>query len=529
MIQTVSRESSLLEVRQRSLAIWYIRLSALIFIGAIPFAYIHAPLAAPRNWQYLLTAVFILLAFRYKFGLHNRDNFVLPKREFIFLLSCSFIAITGADLLRFFAFRVNAYDFSIFDQMLYFTRHGQFMYSTVRDCNHFAFYPNYWLILLVPLHAVFSSPLFLVVLHGLVAFSGVFPLLKLARVYLKNDFLIALVIISYLTNAWMGRILRYSFHPEVFYIPLGLYFLYGWKKGKTWLWASALLGFLLVKTTAPFYMMGFAVAEFIFVKRKRIPALVVLFASLAFLVLNLAVVQPYFGHSVDRYNVIAEFWGKYGRSVPEAIIGMMKQPWLVIKDILTSRWYIFFGAFLFIPFLSRSNLFALLPGILILGTSSSIYMRHYYLYYSAPLIAFIYAGFLEGWRILKNRKLGTTILLAALFLSQLLGGGYLRFKRPDVNKLKILSQIKTDFRDHRHRVYAQSSLLPHLPYKWEAWPLEPHCFQKKNALIITNSRLNAFPFSHKEIRRFSRVHADKIYKEYADGFMVYLTKSNNLP
>ena len=493
----------------------------------MPFAFIHVPLASPRNWQYLLAAVFVLLALKYKFGLHHRETFILPGREFAFLIGCSLLAILCADLLRFYAFRVNAYDFSIFDQMLYFTRQGRFMYSTVRDCNHFAFYPNYWLIFLVPLHGLFSTPLFLVVLHGLVAWSGVFPLLKLAREYLKNDFLIALVIISYLTNAWMGRILRYSFHPEVFYLPLGLYFLYGWKKGKTWLWTAALIGFLLVKTTAPFYLMGFAVAEFIFVKRKRIPALAVLFASLAFLVLNLAVVQPYFGHSVDRYNVVSEFWGKYGRSVPEAVVGMVKQPWLVIRDVFTSRWYILLGAFLFIPFLSRSSLFALLPGILILGTSASIDMRHHYLYYSAPLMAFIYAGLLEGGGILKNRKLGATIFLAALFLSQLLGGGYLRFNRPQVNKLRILSQIKTDFRGHCRIVYAQSSLLPHLPYEWEAWPLDSQSFKKKNALIITNSNLIAFPYSREEIHGFSLAHSGKIRKRYSDGFMVYLTEGGN--
>ena len=94
----------------------------------------------------------------------------IDQREMIFVgaLVTAFVMSAWANsLYHYFAFRTGTGDFSIFEQSIYNTLHGRFMYNTFEHGNHLAIHFSPILLLFVPVGMVFPSAVTLAWLSAL--------------------------------------------------------------------------------------------------------------------------------------------------------------------------------------------------------------------------------------------------------------------------------------------------------------------------------------------------------------------------
>lgn len=139
---------------------------------------------------------------------------------------------------------------------------------------------------------------------------------------------------------------------------------------------------------------------------------------------------------------------------------------------------------------------AMLPMLVILGTSSSEMMRHYRWYYVLPLIPFVFFGALDGLGFLRRKwpQQAFVIGSAAFLLFPLVGGGYLKFPKPDLAVLLGLKHSLARVTSTGGPICVQPVLYPHLPYETTFAPLSIECTRRPGARSLLNPALDQDPF-----------------------------------
>lgn len=455
--------------------------------------------AAVRNWQILVNCSLVCVLWGFR---RNIDQVVAGWRASsnlkIMIYSSSLLSLLACVLLHYYGFRINGIDFSIFDQMLWHTRHGRFMYSSVYGGNHFAVHPSWIMLPLVPLHALFDSPIFLVALHAVVIWSALFPLERLVRRFFDQDVFVYLMLIAYLTHARTGSLVNHGFHFEVFYLPIGLWLIEAWltQKWKTFL--AALFLFLSIKEDAGLYLAGLGAGSALCEKPRRLASLSLILLGLFCFVINIVAIQPLFRDAAHVVPTYLSFWGKYGATLPAIAVGMLKQPMLVLGDILSSGWLELWGSFLFLPLLSIRGSIACLPAVFLLGSSASPQMHAFHGYYAAAVLPWFFLAWLEGASRFKNHL---KLILLALLVAPLIGGDYMRFPSPRMDVSQDLKNAISEIRNVRGPICAQTILIPHLPYDLSVYPFRPKCLDN-NDVILLHPQLDTFPHTPSELEGY---------------------------
>lgn len=491
----------------------------LLFIIAtllpVATAYIHPFWDSPRN-VYLIGAACLAIV-----AVIKRGRIPLPTvspRALQALIALFIVSYAITCFTYLYAVRLNGEDFSIFDWMLYNTNHRAFMTSPICNmasplgvCHHFGVHPTYVMVPLAWLHRLWTSPLMLQTVHAFAIGCALIPLVRIGRHYTDNLFLILLVTIAFATNVFTGSLLNHGFHPEVFYLPFGLWFIVGWIEGKSWLWLIMLAALLSIKEDAAVYLIIFAGTVLLFERKRWRAALLIVLCSVVVLAVNHFYVQPYylnqFAASKPKYM---RFWGHYGQSWGEIATFVISHPITVARDILTSRWWYFFGLMAFLPFLSRRPLGVCLAIAVLFGMSNNDHMRGYATYYPAPLLPFAFWGIWEGWERLTRSRLAAwaqPLLIAACVLLTLVGGGYQRYPAIRKNVLTALAQARSELTPHGdtgHWVCAQTIFYPHLPYHWRIQPLSQECLAQQTAVgILSPDRsFDPYPFTSEELQHW---------------------------
>jgi uncharacterized membrane protein len=291
-----------------------------------------------------------------------------------------------------------------------------------------------------------------------------------------------------------------------------------------WVW---LLLFLAVKEDGAFYMIALGLMR-IFLQARDRRSYLLLAVSTLVLLLNLALVQPYFlrvtGAEVPSY---LRFWGHLGSSKSDIIRHIITQPLATLTMVLQSHWYILFGSLLFIPLFSPLALAAMAPALLIYGLSNISHMREYATYYSAPLIPFLFYGLAEGGQRLLRRpwRLAPGLILVACLLFALTGGGYQKFPPIAFEALRDLQDARTFLSKQSHRlVCAQTLLFPHMPYEWTMQPLSPECMQQPESMTIflSNRRYDSYPLGAREFFAMrQQIPGLQLVRTYPSGLEIY--------
>ncbi len=476
---------------------------AVLFVAVVPLSFVGPKVGDLNRWHVALNTLFFgALLFLAANGSWLPEARV-PRGALIGLGLASLGALMTYQLFHFYSFNASGTDFTQCDRMLFNTNHGRFMYSPIYEVNYFGIHPSYIVLPLVPLHRLFESPVFLVVVTGLVLWAPIIPLWFLAKKS-WNEWGALLALIAYLTNRWVLVVIDGGFRPEVFYPLLGFSFLSGWISKNWRIWLPSLVGFLSVKEDAALMCLAFTVGVFLFERTQWRAATVVGVISILVLALDVDIVQPIILRNYPKANApYGSYWGYYGNSFGGVVAGMLRHPGRVIADVVTSNWYRMFGPALFLPLLSRRALSSMLPMLVILGSSAQQMMRNYVWYYPLPLVAFLFWGILDARRELSlfcSRPVVRDGLFAFALLLFPLIGGRLRFAVPDWSKQRAIRLAMESLAQSKPVLCVQEALAPQVPYRFELSLLSPKCASQPKAIAFINTELDPFPFNLKDLR-----------------------------
>ena len=213
----------------------------------------------------------------------------------------------------------------------------------------------------------------------------------------------------------------------------------------------------------------------------------------------------------------ADFWGHYGATPVQALIGMARQPWRVLLDTLTSGFLTdVLPPFLFLSLIGWRWVVGILPIVLLYGASNNDQLRSFGIYYAIVLVPFLTIGAAIGARSLASslRRLPRPDLYAAAALT---AGALLVFGtragyvlRPWNADVAAVSSLLTSLKQER-LILVDSNLYPHAGYDSRIQLLTPDTLQAKDsagaAIVLTKHR-DPYPFTKEamqEVRRLPSV------------------------
>ncbi|HEU4765679.1 MAG TPA: DUF2079 domain-containing protein [Candidatus Eisenbacteria bacterium] len=312
---------------------------------------------------------------------------VLESRPFFGRMAAAALALHLLVSVRVhLSFHTFSHDFSMFDESLWWSHHGRFLYAPVLGRSYLTEHFSPILALLVPLHALFSSPWMLVVANAALLGAAVFPLRTLLDALGLPPAARNVTCLVYLTSPITASALDYGFHVESF-LPLLVFALYAAHlRGPAWAYAILLVASLAIKEDVGLYLAGFGAFLFVAEKRRARGALTAA-AGLAWVLLVVLVVGPRLAGATGEYRFLSR-WASWGSGIGGILGGMASHPGAVLLALIAPAYLLFFWRLIFTPFFSRWGwlLFVIPWGLG--ATSSSRPQATLGLYYGLPLLAF---------------------------------------------------------------------------------------------------------------------------------------------
>lgn len=254
----------------------------------------------------------------------------LKKWAVAAIMFCVFVLLVGGTAIaRLKSFTAPNYDFGIFCQMFYNMRRSLRPFTTCeRDMllSHFAVHVSPIFYVILPLYALFPSPVTLELVQPLILGSAVLPVLLLARRYgFSNARSLALCFIALFHPAVVCGT-NYDLHENCFLYPLLLWVFYFFETERPAALAVFTLLTLFVKEDAAVYVVFFALYALI-ARRRPVTAAAMACGALAYFFAALYFLTKY-GNGVMT--------GRYENYLP--LGGSLIE---VVKNVLVAPGYVF--------------------------------------------------------------------------------------------------------------------------------------------------------------------------------------------
>jgi hypothetical protein len=454
-----------------------------------PLGLVLGEAAAFRNVHYVLAAALGALAFVAPATFAQPLS--RPSRRALF--GGALLWLGFASWSHWASFHVNGVDFSIFDWMLESTHQGRFGYSPIYDVDHFGVHSSFLLLLLVPLHALWATPLWLVATGPLVLWAGLFPLRRLSRALVGvNGGLELTLSLAWLGNAWLGRLANGVFRIESLAPALTLWFLVGWVERRRGVWALATLALFCAKEDTALALGCFSAVMLAVERDRRRDAGALLVAALTFFFAYTRLLQPWLTqHAQPPYW---HFWSDFGDTPGAIATTLITSPKLVLGKLLSARWWFFFGPLLLLPFGSWRAVGGLWPTFFLLGVANYDEMHLYRSYYPSPMVAWALLGtlsMLARWQTQPGRwRWG----LLALLLFPLVEGGYAKAVPVDFGRRAGLEAVAAALARPATQRCLQTVLMPQVGYPEHPQPLmDVACIDDPGAVGLLHPALDRYP------------------------------------
>lgn len=476
-------------------SLWVI---AALFVAMLPLAWVDRWLAGFSNWQTMLAAPLAVGAW----WLTRRQawkTLTFSRAAKAAFFAGAWVWLVAIAVSKWSAFEVGGVDFSIFDWMLHGIAHGRFGWSPIYDVNHFGVHPSWVLLTLVPVHLVSESPVPLLVVGASLYALGAWVLFRFAasRVGEALALLLALAFVTHPLDT--GSLI---FRPESFYPVLLLAFLWAWESGRPVWMAAAAAAVLCVKEDAAVVLGVFAIGEVVFAVDRRRAGAALLAGSVVVLAANLLWVQPALlsqtGVGKPQYLT---FWSIYGDTPRSIVAGMAMHPLVLLKQLVTSHFWLFVAPVLFLPLWSRRAVFGIVPTAFILGSASYEMMHKWGGYYAAPIVPFLFYGLVQAANDERLKRLlrGWQVMAVALaaIVAPLIKGG-IAVAKPQPARLAVMSAVRARGLEG---LCAQVILFPHLGHSPGLRPwFDPAC-QQSGAMLLAAPGLDPFPFTKPQVQQ----------------------------
>jgi uncharacterized membrane protein len=392
----------------------------------------------------LSASVVIYLAFANVSALHgekHRSNTFATVRwaDAVFLaLAVGYtLVLCALTVLRYYAFSTSTTDLAQYDQLIWNSLHGRLLENSyIPDAPQFlgkSFSPI--LVALVPLYALWSSPVILLILQTLAMSTASFPIYWFARERLGST--LALVVgAAYLLFPAVWYVNLDEFHEIALAVPLLAFTTFFLLHRKYKGFFVCLVVSLLVKEEIALIAIGFGVFIFLF-QGKRPLGLGVSLAATGFAVALLLFVTPFFrGAKVGDFYYFGggAFAGRgvryayLGHSLPEIVTTLVTRPDIVLEHVLIPGKIEYVLHLLvplaFLPLIGSDVALLALPTLGYTLLSDYIWQYDIRTLYPAPLIPFMFFSAIVGlkrilaWRVSipflqRSRNLSSNIARVA--------------------------------------------------------------------------------------------------------------------
>ena len=314
-------------------------------------------------------------------------------------------AVAAIGVLRYLGYSAPNFDFGIFCQMFRnMAKTGLPVTTCERDgaLSHFAVHFSPALYLLLPFYWLFPSPVTLAVGQAAILYSGVIPLILLARKKELPGVWIAFLSLAFAAYPVIGTGCFYDFHENCFLLPLLLWVFYFSESGKTVPFFVFAVLTLSVKEDAFIYLALFSV--FLLVGQKKWKTA----APLLVLSLGYFAVVSFF---MKKYGTGVMSW-RYSNLIPteEGLVGIVytvfTNPGYVLTQLFSTSAgnagkFAYLGYLLaplgFLPVITRrASRWLLLTPLLLNLLTMYVYQFNINFQYSFGIIAFLlYAAVLN--------------------------------------------------------------------------------------------------------------------------------------
>jgi uncharacterized membrane protein len=347
----------------------------------------------------------------------KRDE-LLPKLASL-LLAVIFTAVFfWLNSRQYRTFQLRAPDIAHFDQAIWNTLHGRFLFTTITGKSILEFHFTPYMALLSPLLLIWSDVrvLFLAQLVG-IAVSG---LLLYKIVEDKHPLLAPIFLLAFYLNPMLHQVTLLELRRVTLAMPFVALALYGLYKDKRWLMLIGLGLALLVKED-----MGLIVAMIglylTLVKRDLKWGIPIAVFGIAWTFSMLLWIIPSLTEGDYRQLNYFEDWGG---SLGEIILNMVTHPLQVLQVMfdqqsLRGLWLSLLPVALVLPFLAFDVFLIGLPAVAVMLLSSDQSMHSLDRWYMAPVIPVIYAAVAVGLTRLNRRhaRWATVVLLGATIIA----------------------------------------------------------------------------------------------------------------
>ncbi len=470
------------------------------------------------------------------------------------------LTFSSLSILRFLTFSQDGYDLSIFDQVIWNSLHGRLFENTILPDAPLLIGQRFSPILLafVPMYAVWSSPIVLMVVQTLAIAFGALPLYWLARARIGRlgAWVIGLAFLLYPSVEFVNLD---EFHEIALAVPLLSLATFFLLRGKYFPFLTTLGVTLLIKEEMAFIVIAFGIYICLIPRRWRLGWGLVLFGVLWSIAL-LQYILPwlngsgfgtgyyYFGHGtaagMGRYDYL-------GNSLLQVITSIITRPDLVIQHVVIAPKIDFMLNLLApIAFLPLVGLEIALLALPTFGTSLlSDYELQFSIesHYTASLIPFLFFALVMGWQRIATWRLhgrrpemqraARTLALAVLVLIASGGSYYLQSPAPFAIHFDTAQYALTDHTAAGYSllgliprsaaVEAQRGMVPHLSERREIleFPSQDYC--RVDYLLGDRTRYAYTLFQNQWDSWFSSGYFEIVKAE--DGFFLAQRRANFRP
>ena len=412
-----------------------------------------------------------------------------------FFIAAYIIYFSYFSILRMHTLYASYFDLGIMHQTVYNTYRGimTFDFSRILEMTspfgpeqikRMAIHNDIFLALLAPFYFIYSGPETLLVLQTVILGLGAYVLYLITqKVFIKKTYskILGLVLsLAYLLYPAMQRANQFDFHSVTLVSTLILFMVYFYLTKRYFLSFVFLVLSLITKeqvALTTFFLGGYL----LFLehrtgsKKYKWPLIIVVVSISWFLVTMLVIIPFYRGGS----HFALKYYSEFGDSPFSVILGILKQPSLIIKYLLAPKTLEYLRNLLGpLGFLSLFSpwLYIASPEFAINILSKSGNMRNLYYHYQAVLQPFIFLSAIFAVNfILKSTKkfesvtffaLMTVILISTFYYSYRLGPlPYSKnkqihpFKYPQIEASDVRSWADK-LKDEKIKVSATGQLSP---------------------------------------------------------------------
>jgi uncharacterized membrane protein len=444
-----------------------------------------------------------------QFQLGKATRFVDRKAlYFVIAFVCVYAAVfSGFTIYMYDAYATYAWDLGAYTQSLWTTiNKGQFFYYTIElpvnpGGSFFGAHFSPILFLVLPIYAVFQSPLTLLVLQSVILALGAVPIYFIAKKHLGDRLSAVCLAAVYLTYPAIQCVNCFDFHTEAF-IPLFFLLAFYYIDEKKWF--KGLLFVLLTLSTIEFaptliiFLGAYLALKETFtkdpterskslLKRMFFPALLIVIAIITFFLAFFV---------IDTLNPIKSTglpgdWTYWGSSLSGVVLNILTHPGEALTYMVTpidkvSYLSYLLGPLLVLPIFSPEFLLAV-PWLIAALLSENAGYYNIYFQYSAFAIGQLFIAFIFSVKRLslfgndgrRNLKLQRTVLAFALVVTILFSVALSPIGLPEFSTRIV------EITNHSTILDDVLKLVPNNASIATENDIFPHVAQRENAYIFT--------------------------------------------